>query len=210
MKKIIMFDMDGTLINSGSMISNTINYVRKNIGLKAMEKNHILESVNDININTAEFFYGTKHFTKEQSVLFEEYYNKNCLNDLEIYEGINTLLEDLQGDFTLAVATNANSSFANKMLNHLEIGKYFPTILGYDNVEKPKPHPEMIYKILDLHDIKKINAQVIGDSHKDTNAAKAAGVDSVLVNWGFSNHKEDAIETVKELEERIYKKFQMI
>lgn len=210
MKKIIMFDMDGTLVNSGSMIANTINYVRQNIGLEKMKKDFILKSINDININTSEFFYGTKHFTQEQTVLFEDYYNKNCLNDLEIYDGITNLLEDLDKEFTLAVATNAGHSFATKMLNHLEIGKYFPTILGYDSVSKPKPHPEMINKILQLHDINKINAQVIGDSHKDTQAATSAGVDSVLVNWGFSDHEEDAIETIKELEEKIKHKFKLL
>ena len=65
----------------------------------------------------------------------------------------------------------------------------------------------MVYKILDKHNIQKENAQLIGDSHKDIMAATRAGVDSVLVNWGFSNHEKDAIETVLELEKRIFAKF---
>lgn len=205
--RMILFDMDGTLINSGSMIANTINYVRKNIGLAQMTKNHILENVNDPNVNSAEFFYGTQHFTEEQSVLFEEYYNEHCLTDLEIYDGITELLEDLKNDFSFTVATNANSEFANKMLNHLEIGKYFESIVGYNDVEKPKPHPEMIFKLLDKHNIQKNNAQLIGDSHKDIMAANNAGIDSVLVNWGFSNHETDAIETICQLRSKIEEKF---
>lgn len=205
--RIIMFDMDGTLIDSGTSITNTINHVRENIGFERLEKNYILEKVNDPNINTSEFFYGTKEFTKQQTVLFEEYYNANCLNDLEIYNGIQKLIDDLKSDFTLAVATNANSTFAKKMLNHVGIGHHFKTILGYDSVEKAKPHPEMIYKILDEHNIENHNAQVVGDSHKDIMAATNAGVDSVLVNWGFSNHEKDAIETVQELEQKIKDKF---
>lgn len=204
---LIIFDMDGTLVDSGTSITNTINHVRKNLGLDKMEKNYILEKVNDPDINTSEFFYGTNEFTNQQRVLFEEHYNANCLNDIELYEGIQKLIDDLSSDFTLAIATNANSTFAKKMLNHLEIGNYFKTILGYDCVKYAKPHPEMIHKILDEHKIHNKLAQVIGDSHKDTMAATNAGVDSVLVNWGFSNHNKDAIETVKELEEKIYKKF---
>lgn len=204
---LIMFDMDGTLINSGTSITNTVNYVRENLGFERMEKNYILEKVNDPNINAAQFFYGTADFTEQQKVLFEDHYNANCLKDLELYDGIKKLVYDLSSDFTLTVATNANSVFAKKMLDYLEIGKYFKAILGYDSVENAKPHPEMVYKILDTHNIQKQNAQLIGDSHKDIMAASNAGVDSVLVNWGFSNHDKDAIETIEELEKKIFEKF---
>jgi len=205
--RLIMFDMDGTLINSGFAITNSINYVRENLGLQRLERNYILEKVNEPHINSAEFFYGTKEFTSEQTKLFEEYYDKHCLSDLVLYDGIAKLIDDLKSDFKLAVATNANSLYAKRMLDHVGIGNNFSTILGYDSVTKPKPHPEMVNKILSKYDILNTNAQMIGDSHKDTLAAKGAGVDSVLVNWGFSNHEEGAIETIKELEEKIYKKF---
>lgn len=205
--RLIMFDMDGTLIDSGFAITNTINYVRVNLGFEKLEKNYILEKVNDPSINSAEFFYGTKEFTAQQTKLFEEYYNKHCLSDLVLYNGISKLIDDLKNDFVLAVATNANSQYAHKMLNHVGIGHHFKTILGYDSVKNPKPHPEMVHKILDIHNISNFNAQLIGDSHKDIMAATKAGVDSVLVNWGFSNHQKDAIETVEELEKRIFDKF---
>ncbi len=205
--KLIIFDMDGTLVNSSKAITNTINYVRKNIGLTYLENNYILEKINDPDINSAQFFYETPNFTKEQISLFEEYYNKNCLIDLELYEGIKELIDDLKNDFILTVATNANSQYAKKMLNYVGIGDYFPTILGYDSVINPKPHPEMINKILNKHNIVNTNAQLVGDSHKDIMAASKAGVDSILVNWGFSNHKENAIETVTELKHHIQQKF---
>lgn len=199
--------MDGTLIDSGFAITNTINYVRENLGFERLEKDYILEKVNEPHINSAEFFYGTKEFTDQQTKLFEEYYNKHCLTDLVLYDGISELIADLKGDFTLAVATNANSIYAKKMLDHVGIGDNFSTILGYDSVKNPKPHPEMVNKILNEYSIANTNAQLIGDSHKDIIAATKAGVDSVLVNWGFSNHEKDAIETIEELETKIYEKF---
>lgn len=204
---LIMFDMDGTLIDSGFAITNTINYVRENLGFERLEKNYILEKVNDPSINSAEFFYGTKEFTKQQTKLFEEYYNEHCLSDLVVYDGMAKLIDDLKGDFILTVATNANSTYAHKMLNHVGLGKYFSTILGYDSVKNPKPHPEMVNKTLEIHNISKEKAQLVGDSKKDIMAATKAGVDSVLVNWGFSNHEKDAIETIAELEKRIKAKF---
>ena len=204
---LIMFDMDGTLIDSGFSITNKINYVIENLGLESLEKNYILEKVNDPSINSAEFFYGTKEFTKQQTKLFEEYYNQHCLSDLVVYDGIVKLLESLKDNFILAVATNANSQYAHKMLNHVGIGHHFKTILGYDSVKNPKPHPEMVNKTLEIHNISKEKAQLVGDSKKDIMAATKAGVDSVLVNWGFSNHEKDAIETIAELEKRIKAKF---
>lgn len=204
---LLMFDMDGTLVDSSFAIVNTINHVRENLELERLDKSYILENINNPDINSAEFFYGTKEFTEQQSVLFESYYDKHCLSDLVVYDGIEKLLEDLKGDFTLTVATNANSEYARKMLDYVGIGKYFPTILGYDSVTNPKPHPEMVHKILDKHNVLNSNAQMIGDSHKDIMAATNAGVDSVLVNWGFSDHEKDAIETVAQLEQKIAQKF---
>ncbi len=205
--RLIMFDMDGTLINSGFAISNTINYVRENLGLKRLEKDYILQKVNDPTINSAEFFYGTKEFTPIQTKLFEEYYDEHCLTDLVVYDGVNSLLDKLKDDFILTITTNANSDYADKMLEHVGLRKYFKTIYGYDSVKNPKPHPEMVHKTLNKHDILANNAQLIGDSHKDIMAATKAGVDSVLVNWGFSDHDEGAIHTVNQLEDEISKKF---
>jgi len=68
--RLIMFDMDGTLIDSGFAITNTINYVRENLGFERLEKDYILEKVNEPHLNSADFFYGTKEFTQQQTELF--------------------------------------------------------------------------------------------------------------------------------------------
>jgi len=197
--KLVMFDMDGTLIDSSNAIVNTINYVRTNIGFERLEKAYILEHINDPTINSAEFFYGTKHFTDEQTFLFEDYYNKNCLNEIYLYDGIKELIQNLSKDCKLAVATNASSIFAKKMLVHLDVHHYFDMLVGYNDVTNPKPHPEMVHKILNKLDTEKEKAILIGDSKKDTQAASSAGIDSILVNWGFSDHEDEALDTVQEL-----------
>jgi len=196
-----MFDMDGTLLNSSTAIVNTINYVRDNIGLKKMEKDYVLQHINDPDINSAKFFYGTEDFTKEQNTLFNEYYNKNCLNDIILYDGIKELIENLNKDCKLAVATNASSIFAKKMLIHLDVHHHFDMLVGYNDVENAKPHPEMIHKIMNKLNAKKEKSILIGDSKKDTQAATNAGIDSILVNWGFSDHEDEALDNVKQLSE---------
>jgi len=203
--KLIIFDMDGTLIDSGNVIANTINFVRRNIGLKELEKEHLLKSINNPDINPAEFFYGTQHFTDEQTKLFSEYYHKNCINDIRLYDGIEDILSELFGVFKLSVATNASTIFAQKMLRHLKIEHFFETVIGADKVDNPKPKPDMLLKIIEMLNTKKEKTLLVGDSHKDLLAAQNAGIKSIMVNWGFTDFKDnEAVETTKMLVNRIF------
>jgi phosphoglycolate phosphatase len=182
--------MDGTLINSGAIISNTINYVRINTGLKPMDSKILLENINNPNINPAKFFYNTDIFTPKHSKLFEEYYDANCLKLVELYDGIDVLLEQLTKDgYLLAIATNASNEFAVKTTKYLNIHKYFKYIIGYDDVKEPKPKPDMILKTLDYFNIKSNDTIVVGDSKKDCLSAKNANVKCMLVNWGFTKYE---------------------
>lgn len=203
-KEIIIFDMDGTLIDSGNVISNTINYVRGKFDLEPMDKSHLLSNLNNPHINSAEFFYNTQTFTREQTKYFEEYYKEHCISDLALYDGILELLDVLKKEFILSVATNANTKFADKMLDFLEIRDHFEYVVGADMVEKSKPHPDMIFKIQSKFNIKH-KSILIGDSQKDFLAAKNANIDSILVNWGFTNHGENGVNNSKELHEKILK-----
>lgn len=205
-KELIIFDMDGTLIDSGDVITNTINFVRNNIGLDSIPKLEMLDHLNNPDINAAKFFYGTSSFTDEQTKLFGEYYDKNCVTDIVLYDGIKEMLNSIDSHFTLTVATNASVEFANKMLKHLDIDTHFDMVIGANNVPKPKPHPDMLLKTIQRFDTKSSNSILIGDSHKDKRAATSANIDCVLVNWGFTNHLEsESIETTKELQELILK-----
>ena len=200
-KELIIFDMDGTLIDSGDVITNTINFVRNNLGLEEIEKHIMLEQLNNPDINSAEYFYGTQEFTTQQTELFTEYYNKNCIKDIKLYEGIEELLNSLQKDFKLTIATNASRDFAIRMIKHLNIDKYFDIVIGASCVAKPKPHPDMVLKTLNDLQIHHHKSILIGDSLKDIRAAQAANVDSILVDWGFSNYENhnDTIKSSNEL-----------
>ena len=203
-KELIIFDMDGTLIDSGDVITNTINFVRDNLGLEKIEKQTMLEQLNNPEINSAEYFYGTKEFTTQQTELFTQYYNENCVKDIKLYEGIEELLNSLQKDFILSIATNASRDFAIKMIKHLNIDKYFNIVIGSSCVKKPKPHPDMVLKTLNDLQIHHHKSIVVGDSLKDMQAAQAANVDGILVSWGFSNYETHS-QTIQSSNE-LYKK----
>jgi phosphoglycolate phosphatase len=207
MKNLIIFDMDGTLVDSGDAITNTINHVRSHMDLEPLEKNYLLENLNNPNINSSEFFYNTPTFTKKQTELFEEYYHQACIVDLKVYDGIVNLLDTLKSDFKLSVATNAHTLFAIRMLGHLQIDRFFSAIIGADMVEKSKPHPDMILKTMTQLNNNPSKTILIGDSHKDSIAAKNANIDSILVNWGFSNHDDKGISCTTKLLKEIYARY---
>ena len=199
-RKLIIFDMDGTVVNTGVMITKTINYVREHMGLEPIEQKLMLEKLNDPDLNSSEYFYGTKYFTDKQTELFEDYYNENCIIGVELYDGMKELLDKYSQKYTLTIATNAHTDFAKKILSHLEVDNYFDLIIGADMVTNPKPHPEMLEKTMKKLKFEKNNTVLIGDSLKDQRASISANIECKLVNWGFSDHKEDeAIEKIEDL-----------
>ena len=199
--RLIIFDMDGTLVNSSITIANAINHVRHQLGFEPMEQNYILQRVNDHTLNPAQTFYHTKHFEADHEKWFSDYYTKNHESELVLYEGIKALLETLKAKgCLLAVATNAYRNSTLESLSHLNIDRLFDAIACYDDVARGKPAPDMIYTILDTLACSKAETLFIGDGPRDAMAAKAAGIDYLMVDWGFTDHV-DAVRSVGALKE---------
>jgi len=202
-KKAIIFDMDGTLVDSSVTIVNAINHVRHKLGLDDMPKELILEKVNDPHLNPAEFFYEVPAFTKEHEKWFSDYYTQNHEKELQLYDGIEALLKKLKGKgHLLAVATNAYRGSTLESLSHLKVLEYFSSIACYDDVPRGKPSPDMLEKNLKDLNVSVDESLFIGDSERDLLAAQALNMDYLMVNWGFSTYK-DAIHSVEKLEKTL-------
>jgi phosphoglycolate phosphatase len=200
-KKLIIFDMDGTLVNSSLTIAKAINYVRKNLGFEPMVEVEILKHVNDPDIDPAQYFYHAKAFDKDHEKWFSEYYSKNHDKELELYVGIRELLVTLkEKGHKLAVATNAYRRSTLESLDHLGILELFDAIGCYDDVPQGKPYPDMLYKVLDALECSVEDAIFIGDGPRDEMAAKSAKMDYIMVDWGFTEH-ENAVRSVDDLKE---------
>jgi len=198
-KKLIIFDMDGTLVNSSLTIVNAINYVRGNLGFEPMTQEYILTRVNDHTITPAQAFYHTKIFEPEHEKWFSEYYTKNHENELVLYGGIKELIESLKDKgHALAVATNAYRGSTIESLTHLKVYEHFDAIACYDDVAQGKPHPDMLHKILNELKHSTEDALFIGDGPRDEMASKRAEIDYIMVDWGFTEHK-DAVRSVGDL-----------
>jgi len=202
-EQLIIFDMDGTLVNSSLTIANAINYVRSRLGLHPMEQKEILKKINDHTINPAQVFYHTRAFDRKHEMWFSEYYTNNHKKELVLYEGIKELLELLKEQgASLAVATNAYRNSTLESLTYLGVYAYFDAIACYDDVPQGKPHPDMLYKILEELDRSAEQSLFIGDGPRDKKASERAGIEYVMVDWGFTEHQK-AVRSVNELKEII-------
>jgi len=190
-RKIVIFDMDGTLLDSSTDITLTINYIRKTRGLEPVDKESIVKAINTPGVNLSEVFYGMKTYEKRERDLFESHYWDQCVQNLTIYPEVPELLESLrEKGIHLSVATNAASIFAKKMLKTTGLTPFFDQILGSCDVKNTKPHPEIIYKILRRYNYSSEHFDlpvIVGDSHKDMEAAKEAKINAIYVKWGFKN-----------------------
>ncbi|MBD3792490.1 MAG: HAD family hydrolase [Campylobacterales bacterium] len=202
-EKLIIFDMDGTLVNSSLTIANAINYVRSRLGFHPMEQEYILKKVNDHTINPAKVFYHARAFDRKHEMWFSEYYTNHHEKELVLYDGIKELLDVLKDKgASLAVATNAYRNSTLESLTHLGIDAHFDAIACYDDVAQGKPHPDMLYKILKELDMEAEQSLFVGDGPRDRMASERAGIDYVMVDWGFTEHKQ-AVRSVDELREII-------
>lgn len=191
MKHIALFDMDGTLIDSGVDITHSINFVREHCyELDPLSVQEVIDAINAKERNLSEIFYGHSVYEDRAKIKFEEHYYDQCIQNLFLYEGVYEMLSYLKDrQFIMGVATNAPSVFAKRMLEHLEISTFFDKIIGADNVDYPKPHPQMLMQHLSYHGFRSDTdrAWMIGDNSKDMDAATQAGIISIFAGWGFSH-----------------------
>ena len=196
--KVVIFDMDGTLLDSKKDLTISINYIREvNHNLKPISEEFVVECINMEVRDLPYLFYETKTYEKSDRDMFEEHYAMQCIQNPYLYDGIKETLDALiKAGIKISVATNAPTQFALRMLKQLGVDEMFDVIIGADKVKISKPNPEMLDIILQHYGFNsEVNeAWIIGDNSKDMLAGDNANINTAFATWGFS--PETAYKTV--------------
>lgn len=190
--KVIIFDMDGTLINSAKAIYCTINALRRNIGLKEnLKEDFIIKTINDPKKDMIFEFYGVRNVTKEQKYEFEREFIKNYKLHAKLYDGLFEILQKCRDEgYFIAVASNAPEISLREILKINGVSEFFDLIVGVDKNMPPKPDPAMLFKVLEISGAKLNEAIFLGDSKKDEIAAIKAKMPYIQATWGFGQKSE--------------------
>ncbi len=195
--KIVIFDMDGTLIDSKKDLAISINYIRKtNHNLDALSEEFVVECINMEVRDLPSLFYGTKSYEQKDRDMFEEHYAKQCIQNPYLYDGVReTLMSLVSAGVKISVATNAPTQFAVRMLTQLGVEDMFDVIIGADKVKASKPDPEMLQVILKHYhyDRTQDKAWMVGDNSKDMLSASNARIEAIFATWGFSPQSEHLV-----------------
>lgn len=195
MVKLVIFDLDGTLLNTISDLAGSTNYALKQCGFPEHETEAYNYFVgNGINKLFERALPETEHTSGNIARMrhyFLEHYAQNNTSLTVPYTGITELLENLQHrGVALAVASNKYQEGTEKLVRYYFKDVVFSAILGQREGIPVKPDPAIVNEILHIAGISKDETLYVGDSGVDMKTAAAAGVFSVGVSWGFRTREE--------------------
>ena len=188
MKKAIVFDLDGTLLNTLDDLKDSTNFALQSCGFPERSYDEVRRFVgNGIRklIERAVPAGATPEKTQECYEAFCEHYKHNMENKTAEYDGISDMLKALyEAGYKMAIVTN-KADFAAQALCGDLFGKYIKTVVGSVDGRPNKPAPDGVYYALSKMGVTKDEAVFIGDSDVDMQTAKNAGMDAIGVLWGF-------------------------
>ena len=188
MKKLVIFDLDGTLLNTIADLGDACNYALRTLGYSE----HALATYNymvgngvrklieraepDADPETLEHLFN----------LFRQYYDEHSTDHTVPYPGIPELLAKLhENGVAIAVATNKYQAAVDKIIPHFFPDIPFVAVLGQTDDRPVKPDPSIVFAALNQHPTPKADVLFVGDSAVDIETARRACVESVGVTWGF-------------------------
>jgi HAD superfamily hydrolase (TIGR01509 family) len=188
--QLVIFDLDGTLINAYPAIIRSLNYVMGELGYPKQDALLIRRAVGWGDEKLLAPFVSPKDLKKALS-LYRRHHKKSLIQDSQLSPGAGVLLSRLKAKgYKLAVASNRPTKFSWILIRHLKIGRYFDYVLCADKLKNRKPHPEILNKILAKFSLKPKEALYVGDMCIDIQAGRRAKVKTIAVATGSNNRQE--------------------
>ena len=210
--KCVAFDLDGTLIDSGPDLLDSLNFVLQNNHLNTINSSIIGNLVGGGAEAMIRRGYAYLNKKLDEKIIpelinqFLEYYESNCTKKTKLYPNILEILKSLkEKEIKICICTNKRQYLAEKIIKELQIDYFFDVVVGSQKSIQLKPSTEMLEIFLKKLLLKPKDVIFIGDSTKDIIPANILGMTSVFVKYGYGKIKESnkadfQISNAKELE----------
>jgi phosphoglycolate phosphatase len=192
--KALLFDLDGTLVDSKQDLVTSVNEMLRALGRGTLPEKTIASYVGSgvaVLVRRALGARASEDECKKALPLFLELYEKHKLDTTRPYPGVEEALSRLS-NYPKAVLTNKPYRFSEKILQGLGLATYFQKICGGDSFPTKKPDPLGANTILRVFGIAGREAVMVGDSEVDVQTARNAGMFAVAVTYGFGTHDRAA------------------
>ncbi len=184
--KGIIFDLDGTLINSFSAIHESFNNTMRQLGLPEYSYEDVLKTIG-MPLEYVMSRINGIHDAEQAVRMFRSHYETVYLGKTMLMPGVQQVIEELYNDgYVMAVSTNKLGKYSRILLDNLGIGGYFKSVVGVGDGLKAKPHADTIDRIAKELELKKDEMVYVGDSGIDAETARNAGVDFIAIATGPS------------------------
>ena len=191
---VVLFDLDGTIVDSGEGVTNSVTYALNKFGITVDDKKSLSKFIGPPLIYSFKTFYG---FDEEKALTaieyYREYYTAKGILEGYVYDGVENLFRDLKNaGMRLILATSKPEEFARRIMKNAHLDTYFEYMAGASMDEKTRNSKiEVIEYALKTANIDTPSEVVmVGDRFYDIEGAHHFGIDCIAVEYGYGNREE--------------------
>jgi phosphoglycolate phosphatase len=189
--RAVLFDLDGTLVDSYTALAEAVNYARREHGLHELSGTRIRDFVGDGLDKLLQRAFEIDRVPQSVRNAFENRYDEICCEESKVLADVEATLDELKRlDVAMAVCTNKPTSFSRKILEFLDLARHFHSIVGPDLAGARKPEARHLLCTLESTGTPAADALFVGDMPIDVHAARNSGIDVAVVPTGSSSPEQ--------------------
>lgn len=189
--RAVLFDLDGTLVDSYAALAEAVNFARRSHGLPELSEQEIRAYVGDGLDRLLQRAFGGEAIPDGVRDAFESRYDEICCSESRVLDDVERTLDTLTHmGVAMAVCTNKPTSFSKKILDFLQLSPHFRAIVGPDVTGARKPDRQHVLRTLEEAGCSTEGTLFVGDMPIDVAAARASGIDVAVVTTGSSSYEQ--------------------